>query len=101
MNENKTVNSKTNIEDLKNHGTINIYNSDGKKLKVLITGGVIIFVSFIGYWYTSSNKSVTIKENNSTNSTIELRNDNNNSASTKEIEFSKNQTKNSTIKVFQ
>ena len=101
MNEKKTVNAKTNIEDLKNSGTINIYNSDGKKLKFLIIGGVIIFVSLIGYWYTTSNQSVVIKENNSTNSTIELRNDNNNSVSEKEIEFSKNQTKNSTIKVFQ
>jgi len=101
MNEKKTVNAKTNIEDLKNHGTINIYNSDGKKLKLLIIGGVIIFVSLIAYWYTTSNQSVIIKENNSTNSTIELRNDNNNSVSEKEIEFSKNQTKNSTIKVFQ
>jgi hypothetical protein len=48
-----------------------------------------------------SQKTVTLKENNSTNSTIELHNDSNSSATQKEIEFSKNQTKNSTIKVFQ
>jgi hypothetical protein len=46
-------------------------------------------------------KIVTLKENNSTNSTIELHNDSNRSVTQKEIEFSKNQTKNSTIKVFQ
>jgi S1-C subfamily serine protease len=42
-----------------------------------------------------------IKENNSTNSTIELHNDGNSSTTQKKIDFSKNQTKNSTIKVFQ
>ena len=50
---------------------------------------------------TSLEKKVIVKENNSTNSTIELHNDNNDSTTKKTIEFNKNKTQNSSIKVFQ
>jgi hypothetical protein len=48
-----------------------------------------------------SKNNVLLKENNSTNSTIELHNDSTNPSLTKEIELIENNTKNSTIKVFQ
>jgi len=71
--------------------------------------GVIILGLLTNYLYdklklTDNNKSekaVKIIDNNSTNSTIELHNEKSDSTHKKEIEFKKNQTQNSTIKVFQ
>jgi S1-C subfamily serine protease len=50
---------------------------------------------------SESEKAVKIEENNSTNSTIELHNNENNTTDNKKIKFKKNQTTDSTIKVYQ
>jgi len=87
---------------------INLLDISQKYLLTTVIG-VIILGMITNYLYDILNppppnkesRQVSIKENNSTNSIIELRNDSNSSVSKKELEFTKNQIKNSTIKVSQ
>lgn len=84
-------------------------NSWLKKYLLESVVGVIFLGILTNYLYDvlnapkepESKNRVKIAENNSSNATIELHNDANSSAPTKEIEFNKNKTQNSTIKVFQ
>ena len=87
---------------------LNVTDTIQKYLLQTVIGAIILglLTSFIydelkNKETTPLDKKVIVKENNSTNSTIELHNDNNNSTTQKAIEFSKNQTQNSTIMVFQ
>jgi len=86
----------------------NIINKFQKYLLQTVAGVIILGV-LTNFVYDilkppsneTSKVATIIKENNSINSTIELHNEKSSSVSEKEIEFTKNRTKNSTIKVFQ